>query len=124
MAGGKSKFAKRLTTFLGNETFVFPALETFGQPKYRVGEVAEDLYELRNAIAHGGEIPLKFRKGTGFLDCAENLLEGYESGYQYGCVLLESALFLLCAALRKVFVRKLIQTVAERRAWGSYLEGP
>jgi hypothetical protein len=123
MAGGAKKFAKRLSTLLGSDSFVFPAVEPSGQPKYRVGEVAEDLYELRNTIAHGNEISRKFNKRIGFQDCTKILLEGYDSGYQYGFVLVESALFLLCAALRKVFVEKLIQTVAEPRAWRKYLEG-
>jgi len=122
MAPNRKKFVERLCRFLGEDTFVFPPLELFGQPKYRIKDVAADLYDLRSCIAHGKEIPRKYRRTCSFVDVAERSIEGYPSDYQYRQVLVECALFLLCRALRKVFVSNLVQTVGKQKEWRKMLD--
>jgi len=122
MAGGTSTFGERLCNLLGQGTPVFPSAEFIGQPRYTVGDVADDLCDLRNAIAHGNEIPSKFRKETGFEDARGKLIDGYSSAYQYRNVLEESALFLLCAALKTIFIRDLTDNVADEKRWRAYLK--
>lgn len=122
MATTPKRFVERLCNFLGGDTFVFPPLELFGQPKYRIKDVASDLYDLRSCIAHGKEIPRKYRRPCGFVDVAERSIEGYPNDYQYRQVLVECALFLLCRALRKVFVSNLVQTVGKQKEWRRMLD--
>lgn len=53
MAKNAKTFRRRLGNFLGDDTLVFPAVPSIGQPKYRIADVASDLYKLRSDIAHG-----------------------------------------------------------------------
>jgi hypothetical protein len=61
MAGGKGPFVGRAAGFLGAKTQVFPAVFENRQPTLTISEVLEDIYELRNSVAHGLEIPELFR---------------------------------------------------------------
>lgn len=122
MAPNRKTFVERLCRFLGANTFVFPPLELFGQPKYRIKDVAADLYDLRSCIAHGKEIPKKYRRSCGFISEEGRLIENYPNDYQYRQVLVECALFLLCRALRTVFVSNLVQTVGKQKEWRRTLD--
>ena|ERR1700730_16989250 len=55
-----SNAGRRLVNILGEQTFVLPNVDPGGQPKYRVGEIAEEIYDLRSKIARGSLIPKKF----------------------------------------------------------------
>ena len=68
MAGSKNVFVRRLFNLLGRQTFVFPAVADLAQPQYTLGDVVLDLFELRNAIAHGGTIHKRFRDEIGYKD--------------------------------------------------------
>lgn len=122
MAPNRKAFIERLCNFLGGSTFVFPSLALFGQPKYRVEDVAGDLYDLRSCIAHGRAIPEKYRISFGFTSNQGRLIKSYPTDYQYRQVLVECALFLLCRALRKVFVSNLVQTVGKQKEWRRMLD--
>lgn len=122
MSPNRAKFVGRIGSFLGTDSFVFPVLPSFGLPKYRVGEVASDLYDLRSCIAHGKEIPDKFRQSSGFVDINGHLIDGYEKDFQYRQVLEECALFLLCRALTKVYECGLVEKVANASQWRQVLE--
>lgn len=122
MAGNRRNFINRMIRLLGRESFVFPEAEFFGQPKYRIEDVLEDLYELRSCIAHGQEIPEKFRKESGFPDTSGKCIELYKPGYTYRGVLEECSLFMLCRALRTVFLSRLVPTVVNTKEWRRFLE--
>ena len=58
MAGEKIPFVERVMGFLGRNTQVFPAvLYSNRQPRLTIGDIVDDVYELRNLVAHGREIP-------------------------------------------------------------------
>lgn len=117
MAGTRQVFERRLFNLLGRQTFVFPATGYLPQPKYTLGDVACDLYQLRSLIAHGREIGKAFRAQVGFQDVDGNLIDGYERSYQYRQILEEAALFLLCLALRTILTNKLVGVVADTGHW-------
>jgi hypothetical protein len=122
MARNAKVFERRLFNFLGRQTFVFPAVADLAQPQYTLGDVVLDLYELRNTIAHGGTIHKRFRDELGFKDVGGNLIDGYNHTYQRRQILEEAALFLLCSALRRVFVNNLTGIVADTKGWRDHLE--
>jgi hypothetical protein len=110
-SGGMVAFAERLYQLLGADTYVFPPDAANRQPKYKVRDVAEDLYQLRNEMAHGLPFHERFRKKQGFLmNGGQPVAEEY-AGYRYDQVLEECSVFLLCKALREIFVNeKAVQT--------------
>ena len=123
MAGGKSElFDQRLCNLLGRTTRVFPPARWIAQPRYILDDVAHDLYELRNLIAHGSAISERFRREVGFEDMEGRLIDGYSSAYQYRQVLEESALFLLCSALGTIFTQGLTDAVADPKRWRAHLD--
>ncbi len=121
MAGNSKEFASRLKRFLGGSANVFPALSGLGQPKYRLCDVVEDLYDLRNHIAHGRTLDGRFARAEGFYTSAGQLLDGYHSGYMYCEVLHECAPFLLCMTIREICKRGLVATVGDAKRWRAYL---
>lgn len=123
MAGESRAFENRLNNLLGENTLIFPVLMD-KQPKYRVKDVARELFELRSCVAHGLKFPLKFQKPVGFRDLGENEILGYPSTFQHRQVLYECALFLLIQALRKIFLDKRIQTVRNTTLWRARLNHP
>ena len=116
MAGEKVPFVERAIGFLGRDTQVFPAvLQSNRQPKLEVAEIVDDIYELRNLVAHGREIPFKpFRQSHDIVDSTEAPLT-YESTYAQ--VIMESALFLLVKSLRKIMVEGLVDVVKDEANW-------
>lgn|GEM_PF-6176371 len=119
MAGNPQKFSRRVCNLLGKDHLIFPPT-ILGQPKYRVGEIVSDLYELRSELAHGREVGHKFRQAVGFRDEDGSDLKSDPSSCQYREVLHECALFLLCGTLRKIFTEKL--PVGEVTKWRALLE--
>jgi len=103
-SGGMAAFAERLGGLLGADTKVFPPGRGGRQPKYRVCDVAEDLYLLRNEMAHGLPFHEKFRKKRGFLADDGDPVSSEFAVYRYDQVLEECAAFLLCQALREVLL--------------------
>jgi hypothetical protein len=122
MAGNPKAFERRMHNLLGRKTFVFPAMVYLPQPKYTLGDVVCDLYELRSEIAHGRKIRDGFRKEVGFQDVDGNQIDGYEHSYLRRQILEEAALFLLCLALRTVFTNNLTDVVADAGRWREHLE--
>jgi hypothetical protein len=117
MAGGTAPFVERLGGFLGPQSYVFPPDSVLHrQASVRVRDVLADMFEFRNKIAHGQEIPAKpYRQRYDLL---------YEGGgrindddYGYSDLMCEGALFLLAKALRKVFVEGLIGDIREEARW-------
>jgi hypothetical protein len=66
VAHDKETFVRRILALMGIDTFALPTDRSGAQPKYVIGDVADDLYTLRNIIAHGNEIPLAYREEQRF----------------------------------------------------------
>jgi hypothetical protein len=123
MAANARTFRERLCSLFGHSNFVLPASE-FGQPRYRVEDVADDLFELRSKIAHGSEIPKKFWTGVSFEDENGIPISVVQSPRPYYQVLGECSLFLLCRLLRWIFVNDLQDIVGDAIRWRRKIEGP
>ena len=104
-SGGMAGFTEHLCDLLGADTEVFPPRAANRRPKYRVIDVAQDLYQLRNEMAHGLPFHEKFRKTRGFLADGDEPISEDFANYRYDQVLEECAVFLLCRALREAFLR-------------------
>jgi len=117
MANGVNEFCSRIENLLGPEFPIFPSDRYNRQPGYKVGEVGQDLYELRSEIAHGRGISKRFREPTGFLDSSGAPLSTAFATYRYRHVLEECAAFLLCQAIRKVVTTDLIVDIENEKRW-------
>lgn len=117
MAGEKMPFVARLGGFLGPQSFVFPPDSIMQlQPLVKVQDVLADLYEFRNSIAHGREIPkVPYRQKYDLLcDGGGRINQG---DYYYSELMVESGLFLLTEALRKIAVDNLFGVVQDEEKW-------
>jgi hypothetical protein len=117
MAGGIDNFMKRLGGFLGVDSYVFPPVSSLDlQPNTRVRDVLHDLYDFRNIIAHGLEIPeIPYRQKSDLIS-TEGQRINYEDYYRTE-LLLDSALFLLTTSLRKIFTENLFDEVKDLGKW-------
>lgn len=112
MAGTISSFQRRLGGFLGLDSLLFPPDSLNRQSRVAVRDVLKDLYDFRNIIAHGHEIPKQpYRE--------EYDLTGTGQGHDfcYADLMRESGLFMLTTALRKVFTEGLYEDVADLERW-------
>ena len=108
-SGGTAAFAESLCHLLGAETHVFPPSAVRPRPKYKVRDVAEDLYQLRNEMAHGLPFHEKFRKKRGFLAEDGQPISEDLANCRYDQALEECAVFLLCRALREVLLQNTVE---------------
>ena len=80
------------------------------------GEVLKDLYDLRNIIAHGQEIPKQpYREKYDLISTGGHRIN--QDDYYYADVMRESGLFMLTTALRKIFTESLSDDVADPEKW-------
>ena len=117
MAGGIENFMRRLGGFLGTDSYVFPPITSKNlRPKTRVHDVLYELYEFRNIIAHGLEIP-----GTPYGQKSDLIsTEGERISYddhRRGNLMLESSLFMLTTSLRKIFLENLFDEAKYPEKW-------
>ena len=120
MAGETRTFIERIKGFLGQQTLIFPETCYNQSPKYQVQEVLNDLFNFRNIVAHGREIPKSpYREQHYFLDTQGSVIY---SDYFYAQLMQESALFLLCKSLRKIFVEGLVAVVKDESKWRQKLK--
>jgi hypothetical protein len=117
MAGQKVPFVERLGGFLGPRSYIFPPDSIMHrQPAVKVQDVLTDLYELRNIIAHGQEIPKSpYRQKYDLLDCSGGPIN--HDDYHYAELMLESGLFLLTGALRKIASEGLFDVARDEANW-------
>lgn len=117
MAGGIDNFIKRLGGFLGPDSYVFPPVSSLDlQPGTMVRDVLNELYEFRNIIAHGLEIPeIPYRRKSDLVSTGGERIT-YEDYYRTE-LLLDSALFILTTALRRIFTENLFDEVKDLAAW-------
>jgi len=104
-SGGIAAFSGNLCSLLGAGTNVFPSSATHGTPRYKVVDVAEDLFRLRTEMAHGLPFHEKFRKKQGLLAGDGHPVSEEFANCRYDQVLEECAGFLLSSALKEVFLR-------------------
>jgi hypothetical protein len=101
---GRHDFRNKLCKCLGESRRVFPnwGSPTYSPPDYTVGQVAIDLYMLRNKIAHGIDLKTAaFDKKTP-VDLLKKVSLTHDLPIRPYCLLLsEAALYLLCAVIRK-----------------------
>jgi len=124
MAGTPQNFRQRLVDVLGEQTFVLPKVDPGGQPKYRVGEVAEDVYELRSKIAHGSLIPKKFLEQVRLKNVYDRNIESYAPPTQYLHIVRECALFLLIGVLKRIFLEDCAKVANDTSLWRMKLNKP
>jgi hypothetical protein len=124
MAGNTSLFAERLTTILGPDTYVLPAIDPGGQPSFRIADIVEDLYEFRSVIAHGKVIPDKFLSTSELVNTSGEIITSYPPKSRYSQMMQESSLFLLTTVLRKIFVNGLIPTFTGMKSWKDRMKKP
>jgi len=123
-AGSPTAFRERLCRLFGQSSFVLPSIE-LGQPRYKVEEMAADLYEFRSKIAHGLELPKKFWEKVPFENTNGTLIDIVSPNPRpYYEVLTECSLFLLCRFLRWIFVNNLQDIVHKTRQWKRELQKP
>jgi len=86
------------------------------EPNTLVRDVLNDLYDFRNIVAHGQEIPAEPYRTKKDLISTEGKRVNCED--YYGAVLmLESSLFILTTALRRIFTENLFDDVADAEKW-------
>jgi hypothetical protein len=120
MAGERQPFVDRVSGFLGSNTLIFPPF-IHQQPRLTIDEVLDHLYELRNFVAHGREIPRNpFLEKFNIVDRNGRDIDLIE--YTYSQVLMESALFLLTESLRKIMTEGLVDTVRDDASWKQTLK--
>lgn len=107
-ASGQGVFKERLCDLLGADTLIFPPDAAGRQPRYRVGDIAGHLYELRNEMAHGLPFQAIFHKKEGLQEVSGGPVGPEFARYRYDKVLEECSLFLLCRALREVLLSRLV----------------
>jgi hypothetical protein len=120
----QDRFASRLIRLLGKDTLVFPADWVGRRPTYTIGEVAANIYDLRNLIAHGKEVLEKYRKPIQFQFEPPDLAYLAVEKWTYETLLFESSLFTFIVALRKVITDGQLELMADKRPWERWLDSP
>lgn len=124
VAEKQDRFASRLIRLLGEDTLVFPEDYVGRRPTYTVGEVAANMYDWRNLIAHGKEILEKYRQPIQFQFEPPEMAYLSVEDWTYEVLLCESSLFTLTAALRKVITDGQLELLANKRQWERWLDSP
>jgi hypothetical protein len=120
MAGESKTFVPRVAGFLGHDTLLFPPDSMQRQPTTTVGQVVGDVFELRNIIAHGQEIPkTPYREPSPLKSTTGDTIN--HDPLLYGDILLEASLFLLTTSLRKLFTEGLYEKIADPKQWKAQL---
>jgi len=124
-AASEEAFTARLQSFLGADEYVFPENWLGFQPDFKVGEVAKDIYILRNILAHGNRIPEKFWKddvGFRVADRRHNTKLSPWPNWSYAQVLSECSLFLLCGTLKKILLTPTLMHIVGTKNWETFLK--
>jgi len=117
-------FANRLQKLLGKDTRIFPEDRAGRRPTYTVAEMAANMFEFRSLIAHGREILQKYREPIAFQFEPEELDCLAVEKWSRGTLMIESIVFTLIAALRRVIIDGLVERIRNQRAWKRWLDAP
>lgn len=129
MAGKKKPFIERVKKFLGEQSLVFPPVGNSNrqpwlirqQPRMTVGEIVEDIFDLRNEIAHGHEIPKRLRADCKLPDTKSQDIP-FVQIKTYAEALCDASLFILVNTLRKIMTDGLVEVVVQQKDWKNCLE--
>src|SRR6267154_508696 len=98
----------RIKWFLGEDTYIYAPgdiSDLLEDPKIRIDQIVDDLYEMRNFLAHGDKIPDPF--------FTTHLRTGFNGPIQKREVLLEAASFIVRASLLKILRGGLLDNFAD-----------
>ena len=100
-SGGAAKFKKDLCAYLGCQTPVYPPWNA-AQPTWTVGDIAGELYVMRNKLVHGVDLrkATTDRKFPVDLVAKQSLLSSSDTA-PMALLLSEAACYLLCQVLQK-----------------------
>jgi hypothetical protein len=94
---GKLLATRRIKWFIGQNTNIYAPgdlLDLVQDPGITVGQIVDDLYDMRNFMAHGDRIPDSYFR--------DDLRVGLNGGVKRGEVLLEAASFVVRTSLLKI----------------------
>lgn len=117
-------FSNRLQKLLGKDTRIFPEDRSGRRLTYTVGELAANMFEFRNLIAHGKEILQKYREPIEFQFEPGDLDYFPVVKWSRGTLMIESTVFTLIAALRTIIADGLMDRMKTQRAWKGWLDTP
>jgi hypothetical protein len=109
---------ERIKWFLGENTSIYPAGELsdlLDDPNITVSGIVDDLYEVRNFIAHGDRIPDRI-----FLDSLRDGFNGHVTVFQ---VLFEAQSFVIRKSLLKILHDNLLNHFADAAPAEAYFGG-
>jgi hypothetical protein len=109
---------ERIKWFLGENTSIYPAGELsdlLADPNLRLGELVDDLYEVRNFIAHGDRIPDRIFQDT--------LRDGFNGRATVFQVLFEAQSFIIRKSLLKILHDNLLHHFADAAPAEAYFGG-
>lgn len=109
---------ERIKWFLGENTSVYPAGELsdlLADPNIAVGRILDDLYEVRNFIAHGDRIPDRMFQDT--------LRDGFNGRVNVFQVLFEAQSFIIRKSLLKILHDELLNHFADAAPAEAYFGG-
>ena len=104
-SGGAQKFKDDLSAYLGAQTPVFPAWHAQAR-NWTVGDVAADLYVLRNKLVHGVDLRKALTDKKFPVDLiGKQSLPGLPEPVPHALLLSEAACYLLCQVLQSEIIR-------------------
>jgi hypothetical protein len=109
---------ERIKWFLGENTSIYPTGELsdlLADPALRLGGMVDDLYEVRNFIAHGDRIPDRIFQDT--------LRDGFNGRVTVFQVLFETQSFIIRKSLLKILHDDLLNHFADATPAEAYFEG-
>jgi len=112
---GKWVATSRIRWFLGENTSIYAPGDISHlpcDPGLTVGQIVQDLYEMRNFIAHGDKIPDSF--------FTEIVRDGFGGGVQKSEVLFEAASFIIRASLLRILRDGLLNDFADAGSADAY----
>jgi hypothetical protein len=121
MAGEIDTFMKRAGGFLGLDSLIFPPDSILNrQPNTTVRDLLNDVYDFRNILAHGQEIPEKpYRQKKDLVSTTGERINVQD--YYYAELMLEGSLFMLTRAVRQIFIDGLFEDVKDSDKWRNKL---
>ena len=100
-SGDRKDFKRKLRLCLGEHTLAFPKWSTPG-PAFTVGEIATDLYMLRNKLVHGKDLREASHDRSTPVNLTKQMQpDGFSQPTATAAVLSEAACYLLCQVLQK-----------------------
>lgn len=106
----------RIKWFLGDDRNIyepgdFPGVASISVPRITVGQIASDLYDMRNYVVHGDSLPDSY---------GEIARQGIDGGICKRDVLIEAASFIIRASLLKILGESLLDHFIDSESANAY----